>query len=63
MTTSINKVFLVNHPIEEVWNNLTDPEKIVTCVPGATLSEKIDENSYKGQVALKFGPVKAGYDG
>lgn len=63
MTTSINKVFLVNHPIDEVWNNLTDPEKIVTCVPGATLSEKIHDNSYKGQVALKFGSVKAGYDG
>lgn len=63
MTTSINKIFLVNHPIEEVWNNLSDPEKIVGCVPGASLSEKVDENNYKGHVQLKFGPVKAGYDG
>ena len=63
MTTSINKSFYVNHSIDEVWNNLTDPEKIVTCVPGASLTEKVDENNYKGQVQLKFGPVKAGYDG
>jgi len=63
MTTSVNKNFTVQHPIEEVWNVLTDPEKIVTCVPGATLTEKVDENDYKGKVQLKFGPVKAGYDG
>ena len=63
MTTSINKIFLVNHPIEEVWDNLSDPEKIVNCVPGATLSEKVDDDNYKGHVQLKFGPVKAGYDG
>ncbi len=63
MTTSINKIFLVNYPIEEVWNNLSDPTKIVSCVPGASLSEKVDENNYKGRVELKFGPVKAGYDG
>jgi carbon monoxide dehydrogenase subunit G len=63
MTTSINKIFLVNYPIDEVWKNLSDPTKIVSCVPGASLSEKVDENNYKGQVQLKFGPVKAGYDG
>ncbi len=63
MTTSINKVFQVDHPIAEVWDNLTDPEKIVTCVPGASLTQKVDDNNYKGQVQLKFGPVKAGYEG
>jgi carbon monoxide dehydrogenase subunit G len=63
MTTSINKIFHVDHPIEDVWNNLSDPTKIVSCVPGASLSEKVDENNYKGHVQLKFGPVKAGYDG
>jgi uncharacterized protein len=63
MTTSITKVFLVNNPIAEVWENLTDPAKIVGCVPGASLTEKIDEDNYKGGVQLKFGPVKAAYDG
>jgi hypothetical protein len=63
MTTVINKVFQVEYPIDTVWNNLSDPEKIVSCVPGATLTEKVDDNNYKGHVELKFGPVKAGYDG
>ncbi len=63
MTTSINKVFEVEHPIDEVWSSLTDPYKIVNCVPGAELTEQVDENNFKGTVKLKFGPVKAGYDG
>src|SRR5450432_2052537 len=63
MNTVINKTFIVAHRIDEVWNNLTDPAKVVNCVPGATLTEKVDENNYKGKVQLKFGPVKAGYDG
>lgn len=63
MTTTINKDFTVEHPIDVVWENLTDPTKIVSCVPGATLTETVDEDNYKGKVSLKFGPVKAGYDG
>jgi carbon monoxide dehydrogenase subunit G len=63
MTTTINKSFHVEHPIDEVWANLTDPDKIVTCVPGANLTGQVDDNNYKGEVELKFGPVKAKYDG
>ena len=63
MTTSINKSFHVDHPIDDVWKNLTDPNKIVNCVPGANLTAQIDDNNYKGEVELKFGPVKAKYDG
>jgi uncharacterized protein len=63
MNTSITKSFQVPQPVEAVWANLTDPEKVVVCVPGAKLTEKVDENNYKGEVDLKFGPVKASYGG
>jgi carbon monoxide dehydrogenase subunit G len=53
----------VAHPIDTVWANITNPEKIVVCVPGAALTEMIDENNFKGEVELKFGPVKAKYGG
>lgn len=46
-----------------MWATLTDPPKIVDCVPGASLTEQVDADNYKGYVGLKFGPVKAGYDG
>jgi uncharacterized protein len=63
MTTSINKVFEVPHTIDAVWSNLTSPENVVTCVPGASLTAKVDDDNYKGEVELKFGPIKAKYDG
>jgi uncharacterized protein len=63
MTTSINKIFHVEQPVDVVWASLTDPEKVVVCVPGATLKEKVDDDNYKGEVELKFGPIKAGYGG
>ena len=63
MKTTINKVFQVSEPIEKVWNYLSDPTKIVGCVPGASITEKLDDKNYKGQVSLKFGPVKSVYNG
>lgn len=63
MNTSITKSFHVEQGIEAVWANLTNPEKVVVCVPGASLTEKVDDNNFKGEVELKFGPVKASYGG
>ncbi|MDN5215895.1 SRPBCC family protein [Fulvivirgaceae bacterium BMA12] len=63
MKTVIEKTFQVEASIEKVWEFLSDPTKIVTCVPGAALTEKIDEKHYKGEVTAKFGPVKAKYNG
>ena len=63
MNTTINKSFHVDNSIEEVWANLNIPEKVVVCVRGASLTEKVDDDNYKGVVELKFGPVKASYGG
>ncbi len=63
MTTTINKKFELEEPIEKVWIYLADPTKIVTCVPGASLTEKIDDRNFKGQVAMKLGPVKVKFNG
>ncbi len=63
MTTTITKTFQVDFPIEAVWDNLTNPDKVVNCVPGASLTEKVDADNFKGEVELKFGPVKAKYAG
>ena len=63
MKTTINKIFYVEQPIGVVWDYLADPTKIVSCVPGASLTDKIDDRNFNGKVSLKFGPVKAAYDG
>lgn len=63
MKTQIKKEFHLTEPIEKVWVNLSNPEEIVTCVPGAAITEKIDDQNYKGEVVTKFGPIKAKYAG
>ncbi|MBK7372011.1 MAG: SRPBCC family protein [Saprospiraceae bacterium] len=63
MNAKIDKTIIVNHPINTVWELLINPEKIVSCVPGASLTSKESDTEYKGQVEFKMGPVKAKYDG
>ena len=63
MKTSVHKTFQVDQSISKVWDFLSDPNKVVVCVPGASIVEQIDDKNYKGQVSMKFGPVAAKYNG
>ena len=63
MNTKIVKEFDIEQPIDLVWESLANPEEIVTCVPGAAITQKIDDQNYKGEVVTKFGPIKAKYNG
>ncbi|MEJ2004255.1 MAG: SRPBCC family protein [Cyclobacteriaceae bacterium] len=63
MEATITKTFTLEEPIEKVWAGLSNPVQISGCVPGAAITEQIDETNYKGEVSLKFGPVKSKYDG
>lgn len=63
MKTKIERTFQVDQPIDKVWDFLSNPSKVVVCVPGAQITEEVDERNYKGQVSMKFGPVSAKYNG
>ena len=63
MKATIDKTFQVNEPIAKVWAFLADPSQVVTCVPGAKLTEAVDEQHYKGTVSLKVGPVVTNFKG
>ena len=54
MEVKSDKNFELNPDIDTLWNVLINPEKVVTCVPGAELSETIDENHLKGKVTIKI---------
>ena len=47
MEVKSEKNFELNANIATVWNVLINPEKIVTCVPGAEITDIIDENHLK----------------
>jgi carbon monoxide dehydrogenase subunit G len=55
--------FEVPLPVAEAWVVLMDVERIVPCVPGAELTEKIDEDNFKGKVSVRLGPVALTFAG
>ena len=55
--------FNVGVPVDEAWAILTDIERIAPCMPGAELTEMIDENSFKGKVSVRLGPVALTFAG
>jgi carbon monoxide dehydrogenase subunit G len=59
----IEKTFQVSQPIEKVWGLLSDPAKVASCVPGAQITEKIDDKTYKGSISVKVGPSLTDYKG
>ena len=63
MEVTSNKTFQVSTDIDYVWSVLNEPEQVVVCVPGAQLTETIDEDHFKGKVTLKIGPVTAKFNG
>ena len=41
----------------EAWPLLLDIQRLAPCLPGAELTEVVDENTYKGRIAVRLGPV------
>lgn len=63
MGLKIEKTFEVQEPIEKVWAFLSDPRMVATCVPGAKITEQVDEKTYQGVVKVKVGPSVTDYKG
>ncbi|MGB5820590.1 MAG: SRPBCC family protein [Saonia sp.] len=62
MKTTLEKSFEVTQVPALVWEHLIDPEKVMDCVPGVSIDEKVGDNHYKGKVGMKFGPIGANYN-
>jgi carbon monoxide dehydrogenase subunit G len=63
MAIRIEKTFQVQEPVESVWKLLIDPRKVASCVPGAKITESVDERTYKGFVRVQVGPSITDYKG
>ena len=63
MAIKIEKTFQVKEPIDQVWNFLRDPSKVASCVPGAEITEAVDERTYKGSIKVQVGPSVTDYKG
>ena len=55
--------FEVPLPPSDAWDVLLDIERIAPCMPGARLTEIIDERTFKGEVSVRLGPVALTFAG
>lgn len=63
MQNKSTKTFQVRQPIEQVWRFLSDPRKVAPCLPGAQITEAVDERTFKGTITVKIGPVSTSFKG
>jgi carbon monoxide dehydrogenase subunit G len=59
----IENGFTVAASPDVVWAYLLDVEKVAPCMPGAELTETVDDRNWKGEVLMAFGPVKMSFAG
>ena len=59
----IEDAFTVHTPVDRLWAFIQDVERIAPCMPGAELTDVIDDRTWKGKVHVKFGPVQMAFSG
>jgi hypothetical protein len=47
----------------EAWPVLMDIKRIAPCMPGAELTEVVDDKTYKGKIGVRLGPVALTFAG
>jgi carbon monoxide dehydrogenase subunit G len=62
-TVQITHQFEVQRPADQVWDFLQDVPQVAQCLPGAEVTEDKGGNVYAGKVAVKLGPMTAGFEG
>ena len=59
----IKNDFEVAQPVEKVWKFFGNIPQVATCLPGAELTDDLGGEKYKGQVAVRMGPVRLQFAG
>jgi uncharacterized protein len=59
----IENAFSVTAPADSLWAYLLDVERIAPCMPGAELTEVVDDRNWKGKLNAKFGPITMSFAG
>jgi carbon monoxide dehydrogenase subunit G len=58
----IESAFEVPVPPEQAWDLLMDVPRVIPCMPGATLTETIDDATWKATMSVKLGPISLAFD-
>ena len=63
MEVKAEKSLKLNQEPAVIWKCMIDPSFMVKSVPGAELTEQIDERNFKGKISVKIGPVTTNFNG
>lgn len=63
MKVRLEKTYPMPASADVAWTLLRDIEAVAGCMPGARITERVDEQHYKGTVAVKLGPASLSFRG
>jgi uncharacterized protein len=63
MKVQIEKTFALPASADVSWQFLQDIAAVAACMPGATITERLDDTHYKGTVTVRVGPATMSFRG
>jgi carbon monoxide dehydrogenase subunit G len=63
MKVNLEKTFPMPAPPAAAWGFLQNIESVAACMPGAKITEQIDDTHYKGEVTARVGPANLSFTG
>lgn len=60
---NISNSFIVPLKPDDAWRLLMDVTAVAGCVPGATITEVVNERSFRGTMRVRLGPVAVNFAG
>jgi uncharacterized protein len=63
MKVQLSRTFALPASADAAWAQLQDVAAVASCMPGAKITERVDETHYKGTVGVKVGPASLSFRG
>ncbi|MBB3180447.1 CoxG family protein [Variovorax sp. Sphag1AA] len=63
MEVKLDKRYPLDVDMARAWQVLRDVKTVAGCMPGAAITEQVDDTHYKGNVKVKVGPANAAFAG
>ena len=61
MKVEMSKTFSIRASIRDVWDFMTDVEKVSTCIPGAQYEDDLGNDKHSVMLVMKVGPIRSSY--
>jgi uncharacterized protein len=63
MKVALDKAFPLDATADDAWLLMQDIEAVAGCMPGAKITERIDDTHYKGTITVRLGPATMAFKG